>query len=85
MSQINVERIIGVLVTDEAFRRQFANDPNASLQHLKESGVELTHCEVRALAALDPVQLEDFARAIDARLQKSDLKHGIDRGRYGSI
>jgi hypothetical protein len=73
MSQLNVERVIGVLATDEAFRRRFIHDPRATLQHFIESGIELTACERHALAALDPLQLARFAEAIDARLQKSDL------------
>jgi hypothetical protein len=76
MSQVNVERVIGVLITDEAFRRRFAEDPKRALQNLAESGIELTEWERRALATLDPVQLDRFADAIDARLQKCDLKRG---------
>jgi hypothetical protein len=76
MSQSNVERIIGVLVTDEEFRRRFARDPRATLEELKEIGVELTRCERHALENLNPQDLARFADAIDARLQKSDLKGG---------
>ena len=76
MSHANVERIIGVLVTDEAVRRQFAHDPRAVLQRLAEGGFELTPCERRALETLDPAQLVRFAEGLDSRLQKSDLKHG---------
>jgi hypothetical protein len=77
MSQNNVERIIGVLVTDEGFRRRYANDPLAAIQQIADSGFELTVCEKRALATLNPQELERFADAIDARLQKSDLKRGV--------
>ena len=76
MSQSSVERIIGVLVTDEELRRRFAEDPRATLQHLTENGIELTVCERRALQTLDPDELTHFADAIDARLQKIDLKGG---------
>ena len=84
MSQPNVERIIGVLVTDEALRRQFVADPEATLKGLVERGVELTGCEQRALACTDPVQLARFAEAIDARLQKSDLKSNLESDLEGS-
>ena len=76
MSQANVERIIGVLVTDEAVRRQFEKDPRAVLRRLAEGGFELTPCEQRALETLDPVQVVRFAEGIDGRLQKSDLRNG---------
>ncbi len=73
MSQRNVERVIGRLVTDEAFRRQFAADPAAALATAGAEGVELNECERRALAAIDPQAVDRFTAAIDARLQKTDL------------
>ena len=76
MSQSSVERIIGVLVTDEAFRRRYAEDPRAALQNLAQYGVELTPCERRALVCIDPIALARFAEALDARLQKADLTRG---------
>jgi len=76
MSQPNVERVIGVLATDEGFRRRFAADPCGALQQLIEGGIELTACERFALATLDPAELTRFADAIDARLQKTDLEGG---------
>lgn len=77
MSQSNVERILGALITDEALRRRFAEDRVATLRHLAETGLELNACERHALANLDAAQLERFADVIDARLQKSDLKGGL--------
>ena len=74
MSQSNVERVVGLLATDEAFRLRFVKDPRATIQQLIETGMELTHCEERALAELDPLDLARFAEAIDPRLQKIDLK-----------
>ena len=73
MSQANVERVIGVLATDERVRRQFLRDPAATLRTMIESGTELTECERYALSNLDPSDLRRFADAIDARLQKTDL------------
>jgi hypothetical protein len=75
MSQINVERVIGLLATDEALRRQFRADPLAALAEMVEGGMELTSSEFRSLASLNPRELARFAHAIDSRLQKSDL-HG---------
>jgi hypothetical protein len=76
MSQINVERVIGLLVTDEAQRRQFTATPRAFLLQMKENGMDLNPCELEALAALDPQALARFTRAIDSRLQKTDLRRG---------
>lgn len=74
MSQINVERVVGMLVTDEEFRRRFARAPVAVLDELATAGVELNGCERRALAALDPRAAERWARDLDPRLLKADLR-----------
>lgn len=74
MSQVNVERVIGQLVTDEGFRRRFAQDPGAMLQELQQSGVQLNPCETYALLRIDVRALARCARAIDPTLQKSDLR-----------
>lgn len=76
MSQSNVERVVGLLVTDEAVRRRFAADPHTTLQDLSEGGCELTFCERQALASIDPRDLARCADAIDPRLLKADLKEG---------
>lgn len=73
MSQACVERIIGVLATDEGLRRRFLRNPRAALQELLERGLELNDCELASLASLDPHELGRFARAIDPRIQKVDL------------
>jgi hypothetical protein len=74
MSQINVERVIGALVTDDALRRRFASNPRAALEGLVARGIELTPGERQALAAIDPTHLERCTEWIDARLLKSDLE-----------
>lgn len=76
MSQVNVERVIGLMATDEAFRRRFAENPRGTLQELIDHGLVLTWCEQHALASIDLHQLQRFADAIDPRLQKTDLKGG---------
>ena len=76
MSQRNVERVIGRLVTDESLRRRFAQDPQGTLAELAVSGIELTGCERAALGTLDVRQLDRFAEAVDPRLQKMDLCGG---------
>jgi hypothetical protein len=77
MSQLYVERIIGVLATDEALRRRFIANPKATLLELAQRGMELTPCELGSLGSLDPQELARFAEAIDARLQKTDLQRGV--------
>lgn len=70
MSQRNVERVIGRLVTDEQFRRRFESNPVQALQEVAAAGAELTDVEMRALAGLDARMVTRFADAIDPRLQK---------------
>jgi len=77
MSQRNVERVIGKLVTDEAFRRRFVRHPEDTLLETIACGMELTMCEMQALVAMDMKSLERFAEAIDSRLQKTDIPGGI--------
>ena len=80
MSQRHVEQVIGKLVTDEDFRREFTRDPVALLRGLLTSGAELTEVEVRALAGLDPRRVERFAESLDPRLLKCCL-HASGEGR----
>jgi hypothetical protein len=74
MSQVNVERIVGRLVTDEEFRRAFHEDPERVVRGLADRAFELTRAEVETLIALDPNTLEQFADSLDPRLQKASLR-----------
>jgi hypothetical protein len=74
MSQANVERIVGRLATDEDFRREFRAGPARVVRALAERGLELTSAEVASLVALDPVEFDRFADALDPRLQKASLR-----------
>ena len=73
MSQTCVERIIGLLATDEGLRRRFRKNPRAAIQEMIERGLELNPCEQAALATLDAREISRFARAIDPRLQRVEL------------
>jgi hypothetical protein len=73
-----VERVIGLLATDEALRRRFSANPRALLVDMIERGMELNECELWSLTRLDPDELKRFAQAIDPRLQRADL-HGGDK------
>jgi hypothetical protein len=76
MSQINVERVIGLLATDEGMRRRFTRDPRAVLEEMAQRGLELNECERWALAHLNPGELKRFADSMDARLQKTEISGG---------
>jgi hypothetical protein len=76
MSQRYVERIIGLLATDEALRQEFTKNPKETLLKLSERGMELSSCELGSLATLDPEELKRFAQILDSRLQKADLQRG---------
>jgi len=76
MSQLCVERIIGLLATDEGLRRRFRKNPRAALQEMLDRGLELNPCELASLAALDAREITRFAQSIDPRLQKIDLHGG---------
>jgi hypothetical protein len=77
MSQANVERIVGRLVTDEDFRRAFHEDPERVVRSFADRGCELTCAEIDTLIALDPLTLEQFADALDPRLQKASLRSPV--------
>ena len=79
MSQSNVERVIGRLVTDEEFRRRFTVNPSAVLREWTTGGLELTDGEFRVLSAFDCRVAARCASAIDPRLQKADLTGGEKR------
>jgi hypothetical protein len=74
MSQANVEKIVGRLVTDEDFRRAFHENAERVVRDLTERGWELTRAEIATLVALDPLTLERFADSLDPRLQKASLR-----------
>ena len=76
MSQRCVERIIGLLATDEGLRARFRKDPRAALQEIVERGLELNECEFASLASLDAREIARFAESIDPRLLKIDLTDG---------
>ncbi len=76
MSQACVERVIGVLATDESLRQRFAQDPRSVLEEMIGKGMELTECEQWSLSRLDPTVLTHFANMIDKRLQRASFEGG---------
>jgi hypothetical protein len=70
MAQRSVEIAIGRLVTDEAFRAAFFEDPAATLTRFVETGYDLTALETAALMTTSTRIWTLVAEAIDPRLQK---------------
>lgn len=73
MSQQSVERVIGILATNEGRRRRFEKDPAGVLAGLRRDGLQLTAVEYCALASLDAAALRRFAECLDSRIQKLSL------------
>lgn len=73
MTQRNVERLIGRLLTDEEFRERFAESPERTIEGLVAGGWELNATERSALATLDRNAIAAFARTVDSRIRKVPL------------
>lgn len=73
MAQRIIEMLIGRLVTDEQFRREFLAEPEATLLALADRGLELNRTEIDALLNTDVTLWERTADALDPRLQKASL------------
>lgn len=74
MTQRNVERLLGRLLTDEDLRTAFIRQPAETLAELQQQGWELTPTEIEALVSGDAAMWRDLARRIPARLQRCSLK-----------
>ena len=75
MAQRIVEWLIGRLITDEAFRAEFLQNPDVVLRAMCDAGFELSRTEMAALIATDPALWGRTAEAVDPRLQKANLKN----------
>ena len=73
--QRSIEIVIGRLVTDEDFRREFQIDPHETLRRASEWGLSLSECEIRALVATDGTLWDRIADQVDGRLQKASLRN----------
>jgi spore germination protein YaaH len=76
MAHKTVQFIIGQILTDEALRAQFLDEPIETLSALRDSGFDLTNAEIDALGRTDRRLWTSGARWIDARLQRCDLGSG---------
>jgi hypothetical protein len=76
VAQRIIEWLIGRLVTDEQFRRDFLQSPERTLSSLNEHGLELSRTEMAALLNTDPALWAQTAGSLDVRLLKpSPLKN----------
>jgi hypothetical protein len=73
VAQRIVETVIGRLITDEEFRAEFSNDPEATLLALCGLGFELSRTEIAALVNTNCSIWQAAADALDPRLQKASL------------
>jgi hypothetical protein len=76
MSQRDVERTLGRLVTDEEFRREFYHDPPRACVAL---GIRLTEEEIQALVATPQSVLADLASRLDDRICRLHLPRLVSR------
>jgi hypothetical protein len=65
MSQRGVERALGKLVTDEAFREAYFQDPDAAAWR---AGIELSREEAAALSRIPRRLLAAITRQLDDRI-----------------
>jgi hypothetical protein len=76
VSQQHVEQVIGRLATDQALRRSFALQPEATLSELIAAGLRLTPVECQALLAIDLEALQRLADRLDPRIQRVSFGAG---------
>ena len=74
MAQRIIEILVGRLITDEQFRREFLADPEVTLLGLRDRGLELNRTEIAALLNTDATLWARTADGIDPRLQKTSLR-----------
>ena len=67
MSQAAVERVLGKLVTDDAFRERFFTEPAAASFR---AGLELSGAELDALSRLPRRALTQLSHRLDDRLRR---------------
>jgi hypothetical protein len=75
MSQRDVERTLGRLLTDPAFRRGFFRNPARACLEL---GVQLVAHEVDALLRVSPRRLASLAEQLDHRICRLDIEDAND-------
>jgi hypothetical protein len=75
MSQRDVERTLGRLLTDAGFRRDFFRNPARACLEL---GVQLAAYEIEALVQVPPRGLASLAGQLDDRICRLDIEDATD-------
>jgi hypothetical protein len=70
MSQRGVENLLGRLLTDVAFRRRFFSNPE---EIVSQEPLHLIPRELEAVLAIDPRDIEHFARRLDPRIVQAEV------------
>jgi hypothetical protein len=76
VTQRSIEILIGRLITDEAFRSTFRQEPYGAIGSFMLAGHDLSGIEIAAVTATPCEIWEVVAERIDSRLQKINL-HSI--------
>jgi len=71
MGQQGVERALGKLLTDEAFRERFFTNPETASW---EAGLALSAIELEALSRLSHEALARFSEGLDKRISRASLE-----------
>jgi len=71
MSQRDVEKLLGKILTDDEFRQSFFPVGRHSFEFAASHGLELTAVERSALSSLKSRAFEFLARSLDPRISRS--------------
>ena len=86
MSQRDVEKLLGKILTDDEFRQSFFPVGRHSFEYAASHGLELTAVERSALSSLRSRAFECLARSLDPRISRSSAAgEGITVREEGGI
>lgn len=71
MSQRDVEKLLGKILTDDDFRQSFFPVGRHSFEFAASHGLDLTAVETSALSSLQSRPFERLARSLDPRISRS--------------
>lgn len=83
MSQKSVELLLGRILTDEAFRREFFPIRASSFDLAAAHGLELTPVERSAIATLSRCRFERLGRGLDSRIARSGSESDFESEKRG--
>ena len=80
MSQRDVERVLGRLLTDEQFRRDFYDAPSGACVTV---GIQLAGYELEAVLAAPRLVMENLGNQLDARIRRLKSRATADEKGIG--